>query len=54
MRRIFQLSVGVVLTEDLTWALGLVLKSRFFLVKKQGMSRPSGMISSYQCFVFPC
>ena len=23
MRRIFQLSVGVVLTEDLTWALGL-------------------------------
>ena len=27
MRRIFQLSVGVVLTEDLTWALGLGIEA---------------------------
>ena len=31
MRRIFQLSVGVVLTEDLTWALGLGAGHIFYL-----------------------
>src|SRR5882672_1906557 len=33
MRRIFQLSVGVVLTEDLTWALGLDQCNMLWMVR---------------------
>ena len=34
MRRIFQLSVGVVLTEDLTWALRLIWPDRCQVIQR--------------------